>query len=280
MSREQKVALVTGASSGFGLLTSVALAHKGFRVMATLRNPASSEPLMERARRDGVEGRIETAVLDVTEPAAIEAVIGDVRSRYGRIDVLVNNAGFAVGGFIEDVPMEAFRRQLETNVFGLMAVTKAVLPMMRERGGGCIINIGSMSGRFAFPGYGAYAVSKFAVEGFSESLRLEMKPFGVHVVLLEPGAYRTAIWQKGFDTIHAPEASAYRSLLERTLRITRKSAENAPDPQEVADRIVQIVGLRKPRFRYPLGKGSSLALFTRAVVPWAWYERFVGRMIK
>ncbi|SDC65013.1 Short-chain dehydrogenase [Paenibacillus sp. UNCCL117] len=275
-----KVALVTGASSGFGLLTSAALARKGYIVIATMRNPAASGALLEQAERDGVLNRIETMTLDVTDFSAIEAVVRTVRERYGQIDVLVNNAGFAVGGFIEDVPMEAFRSQLETNLFGLMAITKEVLPIMRERRSGYIVNIGSMSGRFAFPGYGAYAVSKFAVEGFSESLRLELKPLGVHVVLLEPGAYRTAIWQKGFASIHTTEASSYRSRLERILRITKRSAEAAPNPQEVADTIVSIVESPKPRFRYPLGKGSSLALLAKAIVPWAWYERLVERLLK
>ncbi|MEK8129210.1 SDR family oxidoreductase [Paenibacillus filicis] len=278
--REMKVALVTGASSGFGLLTAVSLAQSGYQVIATMRNPAAADVLLDRASQEGVTERIETALLDVTEPATIDAVVNAIRERYGRIDVLVNNAGFAVGGFIEDVPMEAFRKQLETNLFGLMTVTKSVLPMMREQRTGYVINVGSMSGRYAFPGYGAYAVSKFAVEGFSESLRLEMKPFGVHVVLLEPGAYRTAIWQKGFNTVYAPEGSAYGSRLERILEITRRTAESAPNPQEVADKIVSIVGISKPRFRYPLGKGSAFALLARGVVPWSWVERTLSRILK
>jgi NAD(P)-dependent dehydrogenase (short-subunit alcohol dehydrogenase family) len=279
INHERKVALVTGASSGFGLLTSVALARAGYQVLATLRNPDAARPLLEQAGHAGVLERVETARLDVTDPASIEAVVGDVRQRYGRLDVLVNNAGFAVGGFIEDVPMEAFRRQLETNLFGLIAMTKAVLPLMREQRSGCIVNVGSLSGRYAFPGYGAYAVSKFAVEGFSESLRLEMRPFGVHVVLLEPGSYRTAIWQKGFDNIYGPEGSAYRKQLERILSITRKTAESAPDPQEVADQIVRVAGMADPRFRYPMGRSASAAIFARAVVPWSWIERMLLRML-
>src|SRR5262249_13409292 len=140
-------------------------------------------------------------------------------------------------GYVEDVPMEAWRSQLETNVFGVIAVTRTVLPHMRERQSGCIINVSSVSGLSAFPGYAPYSTSKFAIEGFSESLRLEMMPYGVRVVLVEPGAYRTEIWRKGFDSVHTTEASPNWPRLSRMLAYSRKVSEAAPDPQEVADEI-------------------------------------------
>ncbi|WP_372813419.1 SDR family oxidoreductase [Paenibacillus sp.] len=276
---KRPVALVTGASSGFGLLVSVTLARRGYRVVATMRNVAAREHLLERAMRDGVGELIETMPLDVIKPESIELAVAAVTERYGRIDALVNNAGMAVGGFVEDVPMERFREQLETNFFGLVAVTKAVLPHMRERRSGCIVNVSSISGRSAFPGYSAYAASKFAVEGFSESLRLEMRPYGVRVVLIEPGAYRTAIWQKGFDTICTSATSPYREPLARVLRYSRQAAQAAPDPREVADRIAGVVALSNPSLRYPLGRGAKIALRAKALLPWNLYERVLLRIL-
>jgi len=200
-SGDSPVALVTGASSGFGLHICLALAREGWRVIATMRNVQRSGELEHEARQAGVWPSIDCMPLDVTDRRAVERTVRDIAARYGRIDALVNNAGFAVGGFIEDVPLEDWYRQMETNFFGTVAMTKAVLPVMRERRRGTIVNMSSVSGRMAFPGYAAYASSKFAVEGFTESLRLELKPLGIHAVLVEPGAYKTAIWDKGLGSI-------------------------------------------------------------------------------
>ncbi|AIQ12557.1 SDR family oxidoreductase [Paenibacillus durus] len=274
------VALVTGASSGFGLLTAVKLAEQGFKVIAAMRDPLRKEDLERLAERSGVLDRLHVMRMDVTDPAGIEQAVSGVLAAYGRIDVLVNNAGYAAGGFVEEVPMEEWRRQLETNFFGLVAVTKAILPAMRERRTGLIINIGSVSGLAAFPGFAPYAASKFAVEGFSESLRHEMSPFGVKVVLLEPGAYRTAIWNKGLSQISTTDGSPYQARLDAVLRYARKSADTAPDPQEVADLIGRIVQMRSPRLRYVLGRGSRLMIGGRNLLPWGWFERIVAWALK
>lgn len=279
MDNAQPVALVTGASSGFGLFTSVALARNGYRTIATMRNPDKSDALLEHAERSGVQELIDIMPLDVTDHEAIGQTVGSIVKTYGRIDVLVNNAGFAVGGYAEEVPMELWRQQLETNVFGVIAATKAVLPHMRERRSGCIVNVGSISGRNGFPGYAPYSTSKFAVEGFSESLRLEMKPFGVRVVLIEPGAYKTDIWQKGFASMCTSEASPYRHLLEKVLRYSRQAAATAPDAAEVADTIVRVVRSKHPKLRYPLGRGAKLSLGSKALLPWRWYEAIVLRLL-
>ncbi|QWU13322.1 NADP-dependent 3-hydroxy acid dehydrogenase YdfG [Paenibacillus sophorae] len=277
---EEAVALVTGTSSGFGLLTAVKLAEKGFTVIAAMRDPSRKEDLERLAERSGVLDRLHVMRMDVTDSAGIEEAITEALTAYGRIDVLVNNAGYAAGGFVEEVPMEEWRRQLETNFFGLVAVTKAVLPAMRERRTGLIINIGSVSGLAAFPGFAPYAASKFAVEGFSESLRHEMSPFGVKVVLLEPGAYRTAIWNKGLSQISTSDGSPYQARLDAVLRYARKSADTAPDPQEVADLIGRIVQMRSPRLRYVLGRGSRLMIGGRNLLPWSWFERIVARALR
>lgn len=280
MKQGDRIALVTGASSGFGLLTSVELARRGFKVIATMRNPRKSGTLLTEAERAAVQDRLETIRLDVTEPAAIREAVADVMRRHGRIDVLVNNAGYAAGGFVEEVPMAAWREQMETNVFGLIAVTQAVLPHMRGQGCGHIVNISSVSGLIALPGYAPYSTSKFAVEGFSEALRLEMKPFGIDVSLVEPGAYRTEIWKKGFHAVHVSDASPYRGMLDRILAYSRKTSDNAPDPAAVARLVASIAGTAKPRMRYLSGRGMRLSVWGRALLPWRWYEALLLRMLK
>ncbi|NOU86172.1 SDR family oxidoreductase [Paenibacillus sp. LMG 31460] len=273
-------ALVTGASSGFGFLTSITLAQKGYRVIATMRDLGKSGALLAHAEQVGVTNAIETMALDVTIHDSIEQVVSDIMDKYGRIDVLVNNAGFAVGGYVEDVPMEAWRSQLETNVFGVIATTRAVLPHMRAQQSGCIVNVSSVSGLSAFPGYAPYSTSKFAIEGFSESLRLEMTPLGVRVVLVEPGAYKTEIWRKGFEAIHTTEASPNWKRLSKMLDYSRKASATAPDPQEVADQIARIVDNPRPKLRYLMGRGVRAGLWARNLLPWRWYEGILARLLK
>jgi NAD(P)-dependent dehydrogenase (short-subunit alcohol dehydrogenase family) len=275
-----KVALVTGASSGFGLLISLTLAQKGYRIIATMRDIHKHELLMDKARKAKVDMYIDCMELDVTNPIAVSQTIREVIGKYKNINVLVNNAGYAVGGFVEDVPLEEWRRQMETNFFGLVAVTKEVLPYMREQGSGLIINISSISGQVGFPGYAPYVASKFAVEGFSEALRLEMKPFGVHVSLVEPGAYPTHIWQKGFDSLHTPEQSPYYRMLQAILSYSRRSLSKAANPQDVADIVAHICCVRNPKLRYSLGRGVSLLLWTKRLLPYSLLERIMLNVLK
>lgn len=276
----QRIALVTGTSSGFGLLIAVLLAEKGITVIATMRDLTRQAELARIAAQKGIADRIHYLQLDVTDAVSISTAIEKIQMQYGTIDILVNNAGYAVGGFIEHVPMETWRAQLETNVFGLIAVTRAVLPIMREQKQGYIINMSSVSGLSAFPGYAPYATSKFAIEGFSESLRHEMADFNVKVVLVEPGSYRTSIWEKGLADIHTVPDSPYQSRLEAVLRYSRKSASSAPDPQEVADLVGKIVDRRSPKLRYAIGEGSQVMIWARKFVPWRVLEWVIGRALK
>ncbi|CAM4520848.1 MAG: SDR family oxidoreductase [Paenibacillus macerans] len=274
------VALVTGTSSGFGLLTVLTLARRGYRVVAAMRDLERRHELEQRAAREGTAERIRCVRLDVTEHASIGPAVDEIVRRYGRLDMLVNNAGMAVGGFVEEVPMEDWRRQMETNLFGVIAVTRAVLPVMRAQRRGLVVNVSSVSGLAGFPGYAPYAASKFAIEGFSESLRHEIRPFGVRVVLVEPGAYRTPIWNKGIGEIRIDPGSPYRAQLEAVLRYSRKAAETAPDPQEVADLIGRIAGMRAPRLRYALGQGSRLLIWSKALLPWKWLEWIFAKALR
>jgi len=275
-SRSEPVAIVTGASSGIGLLTAVELAAAGYRVVAAMREPAGSDALRAQVAAAGVLDRVECRRLDVTETASIGPFADEVLGAYGRIDVLVNNAGIAVGGFVEEVPMPAWREQMETNFFGLVALTQAVLPAMRTASSGTIINVGSVSGLIAFPGYGPYAASKYAVEGFSESLRHELRPHGIRVILVEPGSYRTSIWGKGLARMHRRPDSPYGPMLEAVTRFSRRTAERAPDPREVAVLIGRLAQHRTPRLRYPVGRGMRLMLLGKAMLPWRLLERIVG----
>ncbi|WP_336760550.1 SDR family oxidoreductase [Paenibacillus sp. USHLN196] len=274
------VALITGTSSGFGMLTAITLAKQGYLVVATMRDLSRKEELARLAEQAGISERLQYVQLDVTDAVSVQKAVGSVLLNNGRIDMLVNNAGFAVGGFIEEVSMDDWRRQMETNLFGLIAVTRAVLPMMREQKQGLIVNLSSVSGLSGFPGYAPYAASKFAVEGFTESLRHEMSSFGVRVVLVEPGAYRTPIWNKGLGEIHRNEDSPYKHKLDAVLRYSKHASETAPDPQEVADLIGRIARMRAPRLRYALGKGSRVLIIGKALLPWKWLERIIARGLR
>ncbi|MBD2848110.1 SDR family oxidoreductase, partial [Paenibacillus sp. IB182496] len=266
--------------SGFGLLIAIELAGRGRRVLAGLRRLERAAALLGEADAAGVRDRIDIVRLDVDEPEEIAACIAYAQHTYGRLDTLVNNAGFAVGGFVEEVPMEAWRAQLETNFFGAVALTRAVLPLMRERRAGTIIQIGSISGRIAFPGYGPYAASKFALEGFTESLRHEMAPYGVRVLLVEPGAYRTAIWDKGLDGIHRKPDSPYAAALSGMLAYSAQAAASAPDPIEVARLVAALAsGKGGGRLRHPIGRGARALLIARALVPWRLLEAAVRRAL-
>lgn len=276
---KQPVAFVTGASSGFGLLTSMALAGEGYRVLASMRNLKNRGRLEAAAKEAGVTDRIEIIQLDVTDFSTVETVIQDVIRRYGRIDMLVNNAGYAAGGFTEELAIEEWRRQFETNFFGLVAVTKAVLPSMRERRSGKIVNISSISGRIGFPSMGPYVASKFAVEGFSESLRLEMMPYGVHVVLIEPGSYKTDIWSKGLGAVTIHPNSPYVKEMEAILKYVNQIADTAPAPDEVIRQIVQVAKSPSPKLRYPVGKGVKLGIVLKNMLSWKWWERMVAKRL-
>ncbi|MCU6709902.1 SDR family oxidoreductase [Paenibacillus sp. J5C_2022] len=275
-----KVALLTGTSSGFGMLASLRFLEKGYRVVATMRDLNKKSELLERARGLGCESRLDCMKLDVTSEADIRHAMEQVREKYGRVDVLVNNAGYAVGGAAEEVPMEEWRKLMDTNLFGVIAMTQSVLPLMREQGSGTIINVSSVSGRIGIPGYSPYCTSKFALEGFSESLRHEVSGFGIKTVLICPGAYNTSIWDKGFDHIHVTEASPYRPLLDAVLGYSRRTAESAPDPDEIARKIVWLAGKKSPSLRYTYGKGSLQSMLGKSLLPWRWFERILAVALK
>ncbi|WP_346773977.1 SDR family oxidoreductase [Brevibacillus sp. SYP-B805] len=274
------VAFVTGSSSGFGLQACVALAREGFRVVASMRDPERRGPLEEAARQAGVAERIDIISLDVTDSHSIASAVAFAIERHGRIDVLVNNAGIAVGGFVEEIPEADWQKQFATNFFGLVAVTRAVLPHMRQRRRGTIINVSSISGRFAFPGLAPYAASKHAVEGFSEALRLEMLPCNVYVALIEPGSYKTEIWEKSRPQAPVNPRSPYAAPMTALNRIVSRIAETAPPPDEVVKLIVQVAKDPSPRLRYPVGRSVAVAILAKNLLPWRWLEKMILRRLR
>jgi NAD(P)-dependent dehydrogenase (short-subunit alcohol dehydrogenase family) len=266
------VVLITGTSSGFGYLFSVALAKHGYQVMASMRDLERSQNLKTLIEKEKLEN-IEIIKLDVTQLDEVKEAVSDIINRVGHIDVLINNAGYVEGGFAEELTIEDYRNQFETNFFGLVAVTKAVLPSMRKRGNGRIINISSVSGRVGFPILSPYVASKFAVEGFSESLRLELLPFGIYVTLIEPGSFKTEVWGKGLVKKEGWTDSPYYRKLAGMMAEIEKSAQNAGDPREVVDLLVRVIEAKRPKLRYLIGKGVNQYMCLKNVLPWEWIER-------
>jgi NAD(P)-dependent dehydrogenase (short-subunit alcohol dehydrogenase family) len=272
-----KVAVITGSSSGFGLLISIELAKLGYDVLATMRDIKKSEELIGRAKREGILKNIHLFELDVSKQTSIDK-FKDNLSTFSRVDVLVNNAGFALGGFTEEIPLEELKRQFDTNVFGVVSVTQVVLPFMRNQKSGTIINMSSISGLIGFPGLSPYVSSKYALEGLSESLRLELKPFGIQVVLIEPGSYKTNIWSKGMD-IQVGKESPYFNMAQRLIKQVKSSQTSLGDPKDVVNLVVKVIKKRKTKLRYTIGKGVKNTLFLKNFLPWSIWEYIVNKTI-
>ena len=275
-----KIALITGSSSGFGLLTSIELAKAGYHVIATMRDLSRRAKLDQAATAAGVTDKVDLHALDVTNSRDIAAVVDTVARDYGRIDVLVNNAGFAVAGFAEDIKLEELRLQLETNFFGAVAMTKAVLPTMRKQRSGHIIQMSSIVGLQGSVTISSYAASKHALEGWSESLRLEVNALGIKVVLLEPGAFDTGIWTQGARMGEESKKST-SPYFERSLRM-REVLRKIPkaDPIAVARAIVAIAENPNPKLRYLVGRDAKIQLALKRLLPWKTYEKLITNFLK
>ncbi|MCB9593674.1 MAG: SDR family NAD(P)-dependent oxidoreductase [Sandaracinaceae bacterium] len=271
------IVLCTGCRSGFGLLIAVHAAKAGHTVYAGLRDLSTKGDLVEAAR--GLDVR--PVQLDVTDAAQRAAVVEAIVSEHGRIDALVNNAGVALGGFQEQVAEDELRHLFDVNVFAPWALTKLCLPHLRAQREGVVINITSMSGRQAMPGLGAYAGSKFALEGFSEALRHEMRPFGVRVVLVEPGPFETDIMGRNRTIAADAETTGgpYAVYMRRMEGLLDKMKDRMGDPREVADLVVRLLDDPSPRLRYPLGPGVSARLWARRVLPFEAVERILERVV-
>ena len=263
------VVLITGCRSGFGLLTAVAAARAGHTVYAGLRDLSTADDLTQAAR--GLDVR--PVQLDVTRSEEREAVVSALEAEHGAVDALVNNAGIALGGPLEEVSETELRQVLEVNVFAPFLLTQRVLPGMRAQQSGTVLMVSSMAGRIAMPGIGAYAASKFALSGLTESWRAELRPFGVRVVLVEPGPYKTDIFGRNRRIAGGElrEDSPYHPAFSRLNAKAEAWAGLGGDPQDVADRMVALLSDPAPPWRVPMGPTVRARRMLRTVLPdWGW----------
>lgn len=274
-----KSVLVTGTSSGFGLVASVELARRGWQVVATMRNLEKRAALDAAATEEGVAERIAVASLDVTDGASIEQACALTLARTGgRLDAVVHNAGVAVGAAFEDLPDDAARNVMETNFWGVLALTRVLLPTFRAQRHGRILVVSSNSAYAGEPANSIYVASKWAIEGWAESLAFEVAPFGIDVILVEPGPYRTEIWGNAPRIL--PADTAYRPYLERLERaIDEHVARDARDPKEVAVAIAGALEAARPRFRYPVSPQARIGLLLRGILPTSWHRRIITRLL-
>lgn len=248
-----QVAIVTGSSSGIGMDTAVTLARNGFLTYATVRNMEKSSIIKTAAEKEKLP--IKVVHLDVTDDQSVNNAIRTIDSEDGRIDVLVNNAGYGLVGAFEDLSIDEIKNQYETNVFGLMRVTQAVLPIMRRQKSGIIVNVSSGAGLFGYPGGSAYVSTKFAVEGLSESISYELGPFGIKVVLIEPGFIKTnfanamLIGKKAQD-LNSP----YSKMMQRMQANSGEMTKNASPVDVVSKAILEAVTNKSPNHRYLAGR--------------------------
>jgi NAD(P)-dependent dehydrogenase (short-subunit alcohol dehydrogenase family) len=259
--------MITGTSSGIGRITTEVLAERGWQVFATMRDLSKKDALkaaLDRAKR---ANKVEFLQLDLSDEKSIHAAVAEVIARTGgKIDAVVHNAGIAVAGTLEDIPQSEMRRVMETNFFGVLELTRALLPTFRAQRSGRIVIVSSQAGFAGQPANSIYCASKWALEGWAESIAYEVDAFGIDVILVEPGPYKTQIWRS--TPRLAPEESAYLHWLRQVFHgADLHEAKTARDPIEVAITIANALEAPRPRFRYPVGFFARLDHFLRGKIP-------------
>jgi NAD(P)-dependent dehydrogenase (short-subunit alcohol dehydrogenase family) len=274
--------LITGSSTGLGLETALYLAEQGFRVYATMRDLGHRAELLDAAERRRVD--LEVLPLDVTDSASIDQAVDRVVDETGGVFGLVNNAGIGLRGCFEDLSEAEVRQVFEANVFGTMAVTRRVLPAMRAAGRGRVVTITSVGGRIATFGLSAYCSTKFAQEGFAESLALELAPFGLHSILVEPGMIKTSRWTVNRGTAaHALDSeSPYSEMFRRHEAISDRFVDSRRTrPVDVAKAVHRALTAKRPRLRYVVGRPAAAALSLRRHLPGELFERlYFGSLLR
>lgn len=266
-----KTIFITGASSGIGKSISEYFHQKGWNVAATMRSPEKNEDLSSKEN-------IRLYKLDVLNQTSIDDTINGVLKDFGSIDVLVNNAGYALVGPFEASTNDQIKRQFDTNVLGLMNVTRSILPHFRKQRKGIIINVASVGGRITFPLYSLYHGTKWAVEGFSESLHYELRQFGIKVKLIEPGAIKTDFYDRSMDLMKADGLKEYDEYVNSTFATMQEVGANAPGPMVVAKKVFKAATDGRNTLRYPVGSGAPFLLFLKRVIPNNWFFGMV-RMV-
>jgi len=254
----EKVAVVTGTSSGIGFETALALARDGYYTYATMRDTAKGDKLKELAKKENL--KIDVLELDVDDENSAKIAMKHILDQKQRIDVLVNNAGWALWGCVEDVSVNEFKTQFETNFFSIIRLIQEVGPTMRNQGSGTIVNISSVVGRIGFPASPAYISSKFALEGLSESLRFELAPFGVNVVIIEPGVIKTNFMKNMKMGKKSELDTVYKDITTKVVSGVKMMAEMGTPPKEVANVIVRAIKDKNPLPRYIVGNDAAMFL--------------------
>jgi NAD(P)-dependent dehydrogenase (short-subunit alcohol dehydrogenase family) len=268
-----KTVLITGSSTGIGKMIAAYFQAMEWNVAATMRSPEKETELIELEN-------IKCIRLDVTDEASIQSAIEETITAFGGIDVIVNNAGFGSIGPFEAANKEQISRQFETNVFGVMNVTRAILPYFRSKRSGIIINIACDGGRMTWPLYSLYHGTKWAVEGFSESLQYELRPFNIRVKIIEPGSIKTDFWGRSQEVLVKKGFDVYEDYVNTVVPNLQKSGANAPEPDVVAAVVYRAATDNSWKLRYQAGSGTSFFMFLRRVLPTRWFNGVVRRTVE
>ena len=271
----ENVALVTGCSSGIGLETAVALAREGHFTFATMRNLKKAETLEKIVKDENLP--ISILELDVDNKESMDNAIEKIMEQKGRIDTLVNNAGWGMWGTVEDVSIDEFKEQFETNFFSIVRMIQKIAPIMRKQKSGSIVNVSSVAGRIGFPVSPAYISSKFALEGLSECLRFELSPFGINVITIEPGVIKTNFFDSMKMAKRADSNSVYNDITSKVISGVKMMAEMGTEPKEVANAILKSINDKNPLPRYIVGNDAMMFLEAKKMKTDIEFENYIKK---
>jgi NAD(P)-dependent dehydrogenase (short-subunit alcohol dehydrogenase family) len=270
----EKVALVTGSSSGIGFETALALARENYFTYASMRNTSKAGKIQEIAKKENLN--LKVIELDVDKEDSIKSAVKKIQEQKGRIDVLVNNAGYGLFGCLEDITMDELKAQFQTNFFGVVSLIQEIAPIMRKQGSGIIVNISSVAGRIGFPGTPAYISSKFALEGLSECMRYELSPFGIKTIIIEPGVIQTNFFSS-MKVAYGKPGSPYKEITEKVMNGVKMMAEMGTPPVEVAKTIMKAIKTAKPLPRYVVGSDASMFLEAKKMKTDLEFENYIKK---
>ncbi len=270
----EKVALVTGSSSGIGFETALALARENYFTFASMRNTNKAEKILEIAKKENLN--LEVIELDVDKEESIKSAVKKIQDQKGRIDVLVNNAGYGLFGCVEDITIDELKAQFETNFFGVVRLIQEISPIMRRIGSGIIVNVSSIAGRIGFPGTPAYISSKFALEGLSECMRFELSPFGIKTIIIEPGVIKTDFFSSMKVAKGKPD-SPYKEITDKVMKGVKMMSEMGTPPDEVAKTIIKAIQTEEPLPRYIVGADASMFLEAKKMKTDIEFENYIKK---
>jgi len=270
----EKVALVTGSSSGIGFETALALARENYFTYASMRNTSKAGKIQEIAKKENLN--LKVIELDIDKEDSIKSAVKKIQEQKGRIDVLVNNAGYGLFGCLEDITMEELKAQFQTNFFGVVSLIQEIAPIMRKQGSGIIVNVSSVAGRIGFPGTPAYISSKFALEGLSECMRYELSPFGIKTIIIEPGVIQTNFFSS-MKVAYGKPGSPYKEITEKVMNGVKMMAEMGTPPVEVAKTIMKAIKTAEPLPRYVVGSDASMFLEAKKMKTDLEFENYIKK---